>query len=350
LRNRLLYFPYIRIPQTKWLTQTLLYWDQVSSIVPIEFIENPESLGPYMQKLVQEELVRQVIPGQYIHEIPNFEAAFFRYIAGLGPTLDARRTLFLREAGFNIQIHIEKMGAIGDMLVDQGLARSRNYPWYEVEPNSANDFMSYLAAVLGQLPSVDSVPITDERMNLRNFSFAGPFSYARPFSRAGLARDRVVQRHQPLRISILDKILPIPNHPIEPAVIRAFKEKHHEMLISFRRRVERELIMAASISDRDLCQRHLDIFAEEAAESIQEIQASMRDARWETVRGMVSVVAAIPGVSQLFGLAGAIWDAFSGRTTHLTPSQDFAYAAFATAKWPRDYGLAFRRRKPQQSV
>lgn len=341
MKDQLLYFPYIRIPQTKWLTQTLLYWDQVSTIVPIESIANPESLGPYMQGLLQEGLVRQVIPGQYIHEIPNFEAAFGRYIANLGPALKARRTCFPREGG--LHIHIEKMGGIGDMLVDQGLAQSRNYPWYEVEPASANDFMLYLAAVLGQLPSVASSPITDDRINLSNFSHAGPFSHA------GQARSLVVQRYQPLRISILNKILPIPNCSIEPGVIKAFKEKHHEMLVGFRRRVERELIMAASISDRTLRQRHLDIFSQEAAESIKEIQASMRDARWETVRGMVSVVAAIPGVSQLFGLAGAIGDAFSGRTHH-APSQDFAYAAFAAAKWPRDYGLAFRRRKPWRSV
>ncbi len=341
MKDRLLYFPYIRIPQAKWLTQTLLYWDQVSTIVPMEFIANPESLGPYMQRLVQEDLVCQVIPGQYIHEIPNFEAAFSRYIADLGPALNARRSRFPGET--DLHIHIEKMGEIGNMLVDQGLARSRNYPWYEVESDSANDFMSYLAAVLAQLPLVNSSPITDERINLRNFLHMGRFS------RVGRAESLVVQRLQPLRITILDKILPIPNHPIDPTVIRAFKEKHHEMLVGFRRRVERELIVAASISDKTLRQRNLDIFFEEAAESIKDIQASMHDAGWETIRGMVSVVAAIPGVSQLFGLTGAIWDAFSGKKHH-TLSQDFAYAAFAAAKWPHDYGLAFRSRKPWRPV
>lgn len=40
----------------------------------MEFIANQESLGPYMQRLVQEELVRKVILGQYIHAIPNYVA------------------------------------------------------------------------------------------------------------------------------------------------------------------------------------------------------------------------------------------------------------------------------------
>jgi hypothetical protein len=45
VKNRILYFPYIRVPESTWLTQVLLYWDQVSSIVPYEFTQRPDSLG-----------------------------------------------------------------------------------------------------------------------------------------------------------------------------------------------------------------------------------------------------------------------------------------------------------------
>lgn len=70
MRTRVLYFPYIRVPETPWLTQMLLYWDEVSSIVPSDYIGHPESLGTHMLGLVQEELVRQVVPGMIISEIP----------------------------------------------------------------------------------------------------------------------------------------------------------------------------------------------------------------------------------------------------------------------------------------
>jgi hypothetical protein len=38
LKKRVLYFPFIRVPESTWLTQMLLHWDQVCSIVPYEFI------------------------------------------------------------------------------------------------------------------------------------------------------------------------------------------------------------------------------------------------------------------------------------------------------------------------
>jgi len=72
----------------------LLYWDQVSSIVPYEFTQRPESLGPYMRSLVEQELVFQVIPGAHIYDIPNFEGAFQVYLHALGPEAARRRAQF----------------------------------------------------------------------------------------------------------------------------------------------------------------------------------------------------------------------------------------------------------------
>jgi hypothetical protein len=317
MKNRVLYFPYIRIPRSTWLTLTLLYWDRVSSIVPMEFIERPELLGPYMQRLVQEELVLQVIPGMHIHKIPNFEGAFHDYINALGQDLAQRRAQF--SSGRSSKIHIEKMGGIGQMLVDQELARPAVYPWYAVETHTANDFMSYLAAALGQVESVDSSPLTDKT------------AYLERFVRTGVAEDQLVQQLQSLRIQVLDKVLPVPTLRIDPAKIRTFKDRHAPLLGDFRRRVEREIIMAAAMTDCRLRQRQLDLFLDEAADRIEEIQAAMRDARWKPTRGGLSVLAAVPGVPKIFGLANALSNAFLGKQ-HQVPSQDFAYAAYARAK------------------
>jgi hypothetical protein len=57
----------------------------------------------------------------------------------------------------------------------------------------------------------------------------------------------------------------------------------------------------------------------------------MRRAKWKTMKASLSVLAAIPGVSQFYGLAGALWDALSGGQRE-APSQDFAYAACARAE------------------
>lgn len=295
----------------------LLYWDKVSSIVPHDYTQRPESLGHYMQSLVEQELVFQVLPGMYIHEIPNFENAFHGYLTGLGPELNRRRKQF--EHGSVFKIHIEKMGQIGNDLVDQRLARPGADPWYEVEVDTANDFMSYLAVALGQVATVDSSPVTDE------------IAYLNRFAHAGVAGDHVVQQLQALRIQVLKRVLPVPNHAIEPAAIRAFKDRHVQLLSDFRRRVERELIAVAALPDEVLRQRQVDVFFEECADRIEEIEATMHNAQWQTIRGAFSVLAAIPGVPPMFGLAAALWNAVPGERNEVV-ARDFAYAAYARAE------------------
>src|SRR5439155_7516934 len=100
-------FPYIRVPRSVWLTQVLLYWDQVGSIVPYEYINKPEELGPYMQQLLMEELVVQIQPGAYLHSLPRFAAAFAEYLDHLGSELTARQRAF--RAGQVTQVHREKL-------------------------------------------------------------------------------------------------------------------------------------------------------------------------------------------------------------------------------------------------
>ncbi len=319
MKTRVLYFPYIRVPESQWLAQMLLYWDQVSSIVPYEFTMNPDPLGPYMLNLLREGLVVQVMPGAYIYEIPRFFENFNGYIDGLGQEMDARRERFAR--GETFQIHIEKMGDIGDALVRHQLAASRQYPWYEVERETANDFMSYLASALGQIPAVDASPVTDEK------------SYLERFVRVGVPRYALDRQLEALRIQVLDQVLPVPKFAVEPAEIGAFKKRHREKLGDFRRRVERELIDALDISEPALRRRHLELFFDEAQEHTGEIQEEMRSAGWETAKAGLSVIAAVPGVSALVGLAGALWNAISPAPQPVP--RDFAYAAYAGSELAR---------------
>lgn len=317
MRSRVLYFPYIQVPETTWLTQMLLYWDQVSSIVPYDYVDNPESLRPYMLSLVQEELVYQIIPRAYIYEIPRFSDRFLSYLNGLGPELDRRRKHFVHHVVS--QIHIEKMGDIGEALVGLRVAQVKQYPWYDVESETADDFMSYMATTLGQLDSIDSSPVTDK----------GTYLYR--LARAGVPQDHITQQLDSLRIQVLDQVLPVPERLVQPAAIRAFKEHHGVELRDFRRRVERELVVSANIADPALRQRNLELFFNEARGNIQEIQEAMRGAGWETARRGLAVIAAIPGVSPLLGLASAIL----GEDTRRNQPQiscDFAYAAHAGLK------------------
>ena len=176
--------------------------------------------------------------------------------------------------------------------------------------------MSYLAASLGQVQSIDSAPITDDD------------DYLPRLTRAGVTQANMMMQLESLRIQLLDQVLPVPNHTVQPSQIWAFKERHHRELGDFRRRVERELVDAASIPNAVLRQQRLQIYLDEAEKRIQEIQEAMRGAGWETARTGLSVLAAIPGVSPLLGLARALWNAITEQTQVQMP-RDFAYAAYA---------------------
>jgi hypothetical protein len=133
-----------------------------------------------------------------------------------------------------------------------------------------------LAASLGQLPTVDSSPVTDSN------------AYLGRLVRAGVAQNALNRQLESLRIEVLDHVLPVPKHAIEPSKIRAFQDRHRDRLGDSRSRVERELIGALNSSNPELRQQRLDLFFEEAEEGIQAIQAEMRGAGWETAREWVS--------------------------------------------------------------
>ncbi|MDI6816675.1 MAG: hypothetical protein QME41_05735 [Actinomycetota bacterium] len=299
------------------MTQMLLYWDQVSSIVPYDYIMAPESLGPYMQSLVQEELVCQIMPADNISQIPHFDERFLGYLDSLELGLDRRRKNF---ASHNVlPIHIEKMSNIGETLVSLRLAQLKQRPWYDVESETADEFMFYLASKLSQLDSIDSSPVTDKSTRLYGLA------------RAGVPQDRMAQQIDSLRIEVLDRVLPVSSSLIQPSELRAFKERHDVELGDFRRRVELELISVADIGDAALRQRRLEVFFDEAKVRISEIQAAMRGAGWQTARRGLSVITAIPGISPILGLAGAILEAATHRNQPQI-SRDFVYAAHASAE------------------
>jgi hypothetical protein len=90
------------------------------------------------------------------------------------------------------------------------------------------------------------------------------------------------------------------------------------------------LIDALNIGNPELRQQRLDLFYEEAEARIQAIHEEMHGAGWETAKAAVSVIGAVPGVSPIVGLVGALWNAGTGGSRQIP--QDFAYAAYARSE------------------
>lgn len=317
MKNKVLYFPYINVPNSAWFTRMLLYWDEVGVIVPHDFIENPEKLGEHTRSLVQECLVKQVIPQDHLNNIPSFKDSFLKYIDSLKENIIERRRVSFRK-GHSSDIHIEKMDGLEYELRDIGLAQEFYYPWWSIEVDTGREFMTYLAATLGKLPDLQLDPISDDIEHLQHFLNS---------SRVDKSAHKKISN---LRLEILEDIFPSPKEPLKATEISNFKEKHSDKLKAFRIRVEKEIIDIADIESEELRKRRLELFKEESQDAIKEIIDAMKSSGFKgsTLSKFVSIILSMPGVPRIFGLAKAVYDA-SRKENFQTIDRCFIYAAYA---------------------
>jgi hypothetical protein len=288
MSGKALYFPYMRVPTSDWFTRVLLYWDEIGSIITSDYREDAERLGPYTTGLIEADLVRPIIPAAYTYQIPHFGDAFLELIDS-NEAITSRRGQSLQPSNL-FRIHAEKLGEITDGVERRGLARQGAYPWFEVERTTADLFMAYLASVLGKVEQVAMDPITDNESALVNFTDSPD---------RDIGANALLQR---LRLSVLDSILPAPDHDLEPSEIAAFKERHGSELRRFRMEVEGALLEAATLSDDTLRSRSLRLFQDNAKDQVDELVARMNERNWgRLIFGSLAglVAAAIPAASAL---------------------------------------------------
>lgn len=325
-----IYYPYIQVPSSPWFTRTLLYWDEVGAIVPYEYLENPEQLGAYMVGLVREQLVTQVIPGMHLWKVPRFAVAFLEYLDRRGVPSPERPQQDW------VKVHMEKLQDVAEPLCERGLARKdtsvSHSSWYVIEPQIADEFMAYLAAVLGQIGHDDKfVPVTDRRAHLNLFQDQPP----------------TVGRRTLVRELVLRELLPSPADSVDPPRLAAFKAQHGKELSDFRREVEHHVSQWSLIendADRTLI---VEEGVHRLQERVNEVSEIMRRAHWPRIDfgGLCTVVGSgVAGWSAFdtgdvgVGLAGAglslapvIYDAFRGTVLGTTPGP-LAYAVLTAAE------------------
>jgi len=316
MRSNVIYFPYIRVPESAWLTRLLLYWDQVASIIPSEYIYDPDRLGEHTRSLIEYELIRQIHPREYVWNIPSFSPAFEAHLTRDPAKLTERRVAF--ERGQTIRIHMEKMGPIENVLCDSGIAVVDEYPWFSVERQTATEFMAYLAACLGRVEGIDASPVSDEESSLA------------PLMIEPGTTERRDGELEALRWVVLENLFPAPERPLRPEEIARFRQQYGSTLREFRRRVEREVLALAELSDTNRRARCLELFRDELDETVTEIRARLREsgAGRTLVSKLWSVALAIPGVPSAVGLVNAIAQAFKGAPKEPKPLP-LAYAARA---------------------
>lgn len=213
--NQILYFPYINLPKTSWTVRTLLYYDNVCSIVPNEYIYEPENnYEPFMLELVRSELVIPIDPISSLDSPFGMSTPFLEFIQNPYFRLNYKVKTFLN--GSVSKIHAQKFdGEIFYSLVQIGLARRLDGNWYEVETSTAEYLMKYLATILST--KLNLLPTTDT------------------FKRSIMSRN--LSNKNQKRETILSRLIPFPEE-INLYKILKFKEKNSDLLKLFKNKVE----------------------------------------------------------------------------------------------------------------
>ncbi len=157
------------------------------------------------------------------------------------------------------------MGHIADFLVAEGLAKRIDSAWYEVDSALGNQFMAYLAAVLGALRDVNATPITDR----------AEYAVALGYEPAVVGRKKSLHRFKARQV-ILNSILPVPSDPIDVGDLVNFKARYGHLLPQFRAKIEAHCATIALLpepADRIAATR---AFIDDCHDQVAEIEAAMR--------------------------------------------------------------------------
>ena len=227
--NQILYYPYINLPRTDWTVRTLLYYENVGSIVPEEYFYNPkENYDPFMLNLVRSNLVIPINPVESISQPGRFANEFLKYATN-------NRERFIKYSTtkygrINQQkfpwASINQQKFQGEIFVElerMGLAERQGGNIYFVHQNVANHLMKFLATVVGK--ELQMLPTTDQITN-RVFHAS---------KRKATSKRR----------TLLENLIPFPEE-IDINKIRKFKDKNRELLRFFKNQTE-QLVLNENI-------------------------------------------------------------------------------------------------------
>lgn len=233
--SNLLYYPYINLPNTDWTIRALLYYDNISSIVPTQYFNKPEQYEPFMREVIQNELIDPINPMDVLEHSWEISRMFVKYLNQNLNILERRRASLqkfrtsriyrekfsFRENGS--KLHADKFDTeIFYALTQMGLAERIDDYWYNVEKKTADELMTFLTSVVAN--KIDYQPATDKI----DISFST--TYIRN-------QDIELRTRQYKRDLILKNLIPYPKQ-IDLTNLRRFKDKHHELLNAFSNKVE----------------------------------------------------------------------------------------------------------------
>lgn len=292
--NGILYYPYINVPRSDWTLRMLYYYDTVASIVPQEYLWEPEKhYETYMWQLVQEGFVVPIDPMRELSEPWLIGKPFLEFVQSPEFNLEySRKNLrnnkhskIHQEKFIGKKVHADKFADnIFYSLSQLGLAKRSSDSWYDVEPITAKYLMEYLASILSE--KLERRATTDVISGMR-------FRYNRH------------QTYNLRRDTVLERLMPFPRD-VDYAKLLDFKMKHRDLLNSFRNRIEGLVLDTRIEHGSELFKNKLEELELQKEDLINRMNTSkIKDILMGSVMGVVGAGAAVVTAGEKWAAIGA---------------------------------------------
>ncbi|EMY3554927.1 hypothetical protein ABF190_002370 [Flavobacterium psychrophilum] len=303
MNRTILYYPTIDIPTNNWLRHSLLYWDEVSSIVPTSWGGNSFlNLSAEIQYLMDEGQFRPIKPEDLItksdnwEHFENFQKEFrdivssnqFRIFINRRQS-NTKQRIHSNKVENNYRIHSNKIesnyrvhsnktsDSIYSFLKELNLAdRDGENEWINFEQNTALLYMSLLAKYLADIDS-NQTTIGTDYINYEKFNFK-----------------RVSENDGfPVVSFNLNNVLPTPKPNVSFEKIIQFKKKRSDNLNHFKKNLsEFQSKIAKSKSQAEIKDNAMN-FQETLLNGVNDLTAVLKDQRIDfglkTLKSMINL-------------------------------------------------------------
>ena len=292
--SNLLYYPYINVPRIDWTLRTLLYYDNIGSIVPQEYFDEPErNYDEFMLELVRSELVTPINPINVLDNPWEATQPFLQIIETNRELLRPAQNRFRQgyrgdihgDKFLKANIHVDKFDEnIFYGLEQLGLAERIDGRWYSVEQRTANSLMKFLATLISA--KTNRLPTTD---------------YVRPsYHKSSFYQER--QKRE----TILARLIPFPEE-IDLRKLLKFKDRHLDLLYAFRTRVELIVLDPHIIEGSPLFHQHLaELFQRKEELSAKMNESSFKSIIFGTVCGLIGAYQGLATASTTGAVIGGL--------------------------------------------
>ena len=225
MKSSILYYPTIDVPPGNWLRQALMYWDEVTSIVPQKWDETELiSYTPDIEYLLAEEEFRPIRPENLVHHDYKEVVDLANEFKSIFKSNTFQKSLPPKGDRLCIsKIHRDKISyELLDFLTEEQVAvNDQNTDWILFEQTCALLYMSLLAKYLAAIDANLTVTGTD-RVEYKNLIF------------------QIDQSSQ--GVSCIDarfiNTLPIPRNDVALSDLISFKRKRKDELLKFRLKMQ----------------------------------------------------------------------------------------------------------------